>query len=145
MSSSKWNNSQKLQKTPKVCKKGPDPKDPNTMRFHYYPLQAEADWTSGLSPVEASISGMTTLIAEPMNHRHMGTITSGHLSLELVLQWFPSTQSFTYTISLFVSSVFEDAVFVDFSNPPPEIPFRAGMYTWYDPATQTTVHSIIMS
>lgn len=143
--STKWNNGQKLQKTPGVCKKGPDPLDPTQEIFRYYPLQAEADWTEPGTPVEQAIAGMTTLEPDPIHLAHFGQIIATRLRLDLLLQWYDFTRSFTHTVTLYVDDVFHASVAVDFTDPTNALPFAAGLFTWYDATIPRTVHSKILS
>lgn len=143
--SSKWNNAQKLQKTPKVCKAGPETLPPELRQFRYYPLQAHADWKQSITPLEAAITGIALLIPNPALLSHSGRILGTRTRLDLHLQYFPDTESFIYTISLFINDVFDNAVFVEFSQPAAALPFAAGLFTWDETAEQLLVHSKIYS
>jgi len=143
--STKWNNKQKLQKTPKVCKKVPPPPGPPTNTFHHYPLQAYGYWRDRQTPLEQEISGYTTLAAFPTFNYHEGWIRATRAALLLHLQWTPHLLQFTYTVSLYINDVFAHSHFVDFTDPTDELPFMAGMFTWETPGLPELIRSKIYS
>jgi len=143
--SSKWNNAQKLQKTPAVCKKGPTALPPSITEFHAYPLQCHVHWTDPRTPFESDICGIATLDGNPALQIHTGQILGDRARLALSLDYDPLTERFVFTISLFVSDIFDNAVFVEFQHPEPYLPFVAGMFTWGSPTTFPYVHAKIFS
>ncbi len=143
--STKWNNSQKLQKTPAVCKASPDPLDPRLRIFRYYPLQAQADWSTPATPLEASISGTTQLVANPHLETHTGSIHGDRTRIDINLTFDPILKQFSLTVSLFIEDIFQDFRFVQFTEPTNDLPFVAGLFTWDDPTTQTVIHCKIFS
>ncbi len=143
--STKWNNHQRLQKTPAVCKKGPPDLPLDLRDFHGYPLQAYASWTRPGSTGLIDISGMTVLDANPAISSHAGRILGTNVWIDLLLVWNPIAQAFTYTVSLFENEMFSDARFVEFNKPTNQLPFAAGLFTWGDSTTSEIVTSKIYS
>ncbi len=143
--STKWNNSQKLQKTPKVCKKGPADLPENLRRFRYYPLQAYASWFDPFGSGKHDISGFTQLSAFPSTHQHIGWIRGDQDSLELILNWTPITQTFDYHVKLYSGDILEKTRVIEFSEPVPALPWMAGLFVWHDHVTTEHVESKIYS
>lgn len=143
--STKWNNSQKLQKTPKVCKKGPADLPENLRQFRYYPLQAYASWDDRSGTQFHIISGIAQLQPSPISLEHVGWIQGDPNALRLILQWNPVDEVFVYTVELYFLSSLQRSVSVTFSDPRPALPWIAGLYTWHDYDTNEHVESKIYS
>jgi len=143
--STKWNNSQNLQPTPKVCKKGPDSFPVGTFDFANYPLQAYASWVDPFSPLDAMISGQTILDPNPVLYLHFGTIEGDPNYLEIDLIWNPITEQFGLVVQLLLGLAVIDSVQVNFSEPRPGIPFETELFLFEDPAHTRRVQCKIMS
>lgn len=143
--STKWNNNQRLQKTPKVCKKPPDPLPLPAQAFQRYPLQAFASWKDPFSPLDALITGNVLLAAQPSINFHAGIIRGSTHSLELDLEWRPVAKEFVYRISLLLGAIVLDDRTVIFTHPIDELPFVAGMFTWEHDGSTAVVRSKIFS
>lgn len=143
--STRWNNALKLQKTPKVCKKVPPPPPTAETQFKTFPLQAYAAWDDPHTPLEQKISGTCSLTPHPTAYIHQGIIAGDRAHLELSLQWNRFALEFTYTISLYIDQIFQKSVFVVFTQPSPQLPFAAGLFTWKASPTSEHVESKIFS
>lgn len=143
--STKWNNAQNLQKTPKVCKKPPVILPPSLESFFGYPLQAYASWTNPFSPLDAAIAGMVKLTPFPLTNLHFGRIQGSQHALEIDLIYDPTTQSFTLILSLLIDVEVLDSRSRTFSGPEPVHPFAAGMFTWTDDGTPVYADCKILS
>lgn len=137
--STKWNNGQRLQKTPKVCKKPPLALPPTLETFFGYPLQAYASWSNPFSPTDASIAGMVVLKAFPLSKLHFGKIAGDPHSLEIDLLYDPDSTTFFLTLSLIKGETVVDQRFRQWQNDLPVVPFAAGLFTWNNDGT--TVHA----
>jgi len=143
--STKWNNAQKLQKTPKVCKKQPPAFPPEFDEFQYHTLQAFASWSNPFSPLDGEIAGMVQLHAVPESHLHFGRILGVTHDIELDLIYDPDNETFYYTISLMAGSTVIDQRSVEFTSPTATLPFVAGLFTFDNDGTTSTVKSKIYS
>ena len=72
--STKWNKQQKLQKTPAVCKKGPDDLPPSLRQWRYWTLTAYAYWESTVVSDFSYLSGQCLLWPFPDRDTHEGII-----------------------------------------------------------------------
>ncbi len=145
MMSTKWNNNQRLQKTPKVCKIPTAAAALNLAAFADYPLQAFASWKNPSSPLEAFITGSAVLEPIPMSNLHFGRIQGSTHALELDLIYIPLTRIFNYTVSLMLGAAVLTVRMVQFDDEHPKLPFVAGLFTWEHDGTSDVVHSKIYS
>jgi len=143
--STKFNNQQRLQPTPAVCKKGPDSFPPGTFDFKQYPLQAYVDWRDPYSPVDAHVLGQTYLRPEPLVNLHFGTVHGDPNYVEIDLIWYPATENFGLVLQMLIAGMVIDSVSAVFTDPPPQIPFQTNMFHWRDPAFSREVYCKIMS
>ncbi len=143
--STKWNNHQRLQKTPKVCKKGPEDLPLHLQDFRNYPLQAYAHWRDLSTTVQHDISGIALLTPNRHALSHDGWIYGNVDKLRLTLDWDYFFHLFTYTVSLYEYGLFQKSVRKTFTQPPPNLPWIAGMFTWHDYATDEHIESKIYS
>jgi len=143
--STKWNNHQRLQKTPKVCKKGPADLPLHLRNFHNYPLQAYASWFDPSGTTQHDIRGTTVLAADRHAITHDGWIHGNVDKLHLTLDWDYFYHLFTYTISLYEYDILQKSVQKTFIQPPPNLPWIAGMFTWHHYATNEHIESKIYS
>lgn len=143
--STKFNNAQKLQKTPKVCKKPPLALPPSLESFYGYPLQAYASWTNPFSPLDGSIAGLVALKPNPPGNLHFGRIQGDPHSLEIDLSWDPNQLEFLLVLTLLLGMTVIDSRSRTFSNPTPELPFAAGMFTWTNDGTTVYADCKILS
>jgi len=143
--STKWNNNQKLQPTPKVCKLAP-PQIPLPLQpFQHWPLPAYASWSDSQTPFESHLTGCTILVPDPTNNRHTGYIVGDRGSLHLKLQHRPTTDDFVYTVALYIDDTYVQEVTVTFDYPKAGIPFETQLFTWDIPGTPQYVESKILS
>lgn len=143
--STKWNNAQNLQKTPKVCKKAPLALPPSLESFFGYPLQAYASWTDPFTPLDGSVAGMVVLKPFPLSKLHFGRIQGSPHSLEVDLIWDPDPMTFSLTLTLLLDMTVLDSRSRTFSHPEPVHPFAAGMFTWSDDGSNVTADCKILS
>jgi hypothetical protein len=143
--SSKWNTNQKLQATPKVCKKTP-PQIPLPLQpFQHWPLPAYASWSDSQTPFESLLTGCTVLVPDPVSNRHFGSIVGDRGTLVLTLQYRPLTDDFEFTIALFIGGFYVQEVSVVFDEPKAGIPFETQLFTWDVPGTPQYVEGKILS
>lgn len=143
--STKWNNAQKLQKTPKVCKKGPDDLPPELQQFRYYPLQAWIDWKDTISSDPFTIAGIVDLEAFPASNVHNGSLRTETFILTANLAHHVFPHLFTYTVTVTIIGVGSDAVLTQFTEPLAELPFTAGQFTWIRDSGNNVIQSKIYS
>lgn len=143
--STKWNNAQKLQKTPKVCKKQPPDFPPEFDLFNRYPLQCYVYWSQPFTPVDGSLAGWTTLQAYPESNLHFGSVAATDISIEVDLLYNDVTKVFTLTVQILHYPDILESRSVQFSEPPAKLPFEFGLYTWEPGETTATVRIKILS
>lgn len=143
--SSRFNNNQLLQPTPKICHEGPEGWKYYDFAFPVYPLQAYALWTDPFSPLDASISGTTILDPFSASDLHFGTITGDPNSLEIDLIYDLLNNEFSLIIQLMHGTTTLDAVAKTWDEPLPIIPWQAGLFVWDDPTTSFYVECKIYS
>lgn len=128
--STKFNNAQNLQPTPKVCKKGPEGWKYDYFTFKDYPLQAYASWSQPITPWHFNESGQTTLNAYPAENLHAGLIGDYYHTLEVDLIWWPIPQQFQLVLNLVKQNIISNTHEWWFSEPTPSNPFEAGLFTF---------------
>jgi len=128
--SSKWNNNQKMQKTPKVCKPPPPPPPDPIVMFRDFPLQGFASWTGQGTPIDGTMCGMATLAADPPNHVHEGNVVAEPFTVNLHLHWNPVTTLFTLTARLYLYTSQQAMYTKTWFDPAPQLAFSAGLFTW---------------
>ena len=143
--SSRFNKNQVLQPTPKICHKGPEGWKYYDFAFPVYPLQAYAIWTDPFTPLDASISGTTILNPLSTSNLHAGIISGDPNSIEIDLIYDLLNNEFSLVIQLMLGTTILDAVAKTWNEPPPFLPWTAGLFVWNDPATSFYVECKIYS
>ncbi len=126
--STKFNNAQNLQPTPKICAKGPEGWRYDAFNFHTYPLQSFVSWYQPITPWHCQISGIVHLVATPTFNVHGGVIGNYYSNLEVDLVWWPAAQNFTLTVQFFKQTVLFGAASWTFDDPQPGNPFETELF-----------------
>ena len=143
--SSKWNNSQTLQKTPKVCKKPPLPLPFPAKQFFTYPLQCFATWRETSFAPLFSIAGFASMPAGPTPVDHFGVIGAIPYEIEVLLHWNNFAKHFLLTVNVLKSGSVIGARFATITNTQPTLPFSTDLINLSTPAIGSTVYCRIFS
>jgi len=130
--STKFNQQQKLQKTPAVCKKPPVDLPHPLENFANYPLQGYASWRAYGSPINNLVAGQTILNPFPAARLHHGVIRANPYSLEIDIQFNPTTLQTQYTVTLVDQFGVLDVRSRTVNDPQPVLPYEIGLFTWED-------------
>jgi hypothetical protein len=143
--STKFSSGQKLQKTPRVCKK-PPPDLPDTLEYFVnYQLQGFASWTLPAVTHPEQISGIAKLDPDPVAMNHQGEAGTHYAALRIELYWRAPSNDFLLLVRLIRYGIEQDRRSIVFSNVSPGLPFSAGLFTWNDPVLQEYVSCKIFS
>jgi len=143
--SSKFNNAQKLQKTPKVCKKPPIPLPPSEETFGKYTLQGFATWRNAIFNPQVSLGGLAAMPPTNPLGTHKGLIEADPYGLEIVLFYNSFSKDFQLTINLRDHGFGVGTAIAFFTEPQPGIPFQTQLFNLSNPAIGTTVYARVFS
>jgi len=128
--STKFNQMQKLQKTPKICKKGQKPLPPAAMDFTKWPVIAFVSWITTVVSDFSHLSGLIELRPTGNPNVKFGMITAEPFAISATLTHEPPAGRFEYELVLFQAGLPIQTVSTTFRYVGPLLPFSAGMFTW---------------
>jgi len=143
--STKFNNTARLQKTPAVCKLGPEDLPIEQRQWGWYPLQAFAHWSDSGTPVEGLISGMCDLTPNAGHTIYQGFIAAEAATLDLSLTFDAPSEEFILHLSYRREDAEIDSHTFRWGGQLPNIPFAAGLFTFDDTGSAKFIQAKIYS